>query len=40
MDAALVSHVIYWFIGALSVVTAVGAVVAMVSMGRSSYRRD
>lgn len=40
MDAALVSHVILWIIGAMSVCSVIATAGALFSMGRSGYRKD
>lgn len=40
MDASLISHILLWTIGAMSVCSVIGVVGAFYSMGRSSYRKD
>lgn len=40
MDAAFISHVIYWLIGGMAVVGTIGMIGASVAMGRSAYRKD
>ncbi|WP_433674418.1 hypothetical protein [Microbacterium gorillae] len=40
MTAADVTHIVFWAILALTGLGIVGAVGAMFSMGRSSYRKD
>lgn len=40
LDAAFLSHIVLWVIGAIVVCGAVSSVVAMFFMGRTSYRKD
>lgn len=40
MDGAAASHVIYWLIGAMTLIATVGFVGASISLGRSAYRKD
>lgn len=40
IDAAFLSHVVFWVISAVCVVGAVGMSAAFFSMGRSSHRED
>ena len=40
LDAAFLSHVLLWLIGAMSVCAAVATGAALFSLGRSSYRKD
>ena len=40
LDPALLSHLILWLIGGMTVVTAVATTIAMVGMGRTGYRKD
>jgi len=40
LDAAFLSHALYWLIGAMTVCGAVMMMAAMFSMGRSGYRKD
>lgn len=40
IDAAFLSHVIFWFIGAMVVCGGIGLVGAMVAMSRTGYRKD
>ena len=37
MDYGWMSHAVFWFIGAVTVLSAIGAFAAMFAMGRSSY---
>jgi hypothetical protein len=38
--AAVITHVLFWLIGAMAVVGGIGAFAAMFTMGRSGYRKD
>ncbi|SJN35175.1 hypothetical protein FM104_08765 [Microbacterium esteraromaticum] len=40
LDAAFLSHVLLWFIGAMSVVGVVTMTGALILMGRTGYRKD
>ncbi|WP_344819542.1 hypothetical protein [Microbacterium soli] len=40
LDAAFLSHVVFWVIGAIIVVGAVSSIGAMLSMGRATHRKD
>lgn len=40
LDAAFLSHVVLWVIGAIAVCGVVSSFVAMFAMGRSAYRED
>ncbi|WCD91695.1 hypothetical protein [Microbacterium sp. nov. GSS16] len=40
LDAAFLSHVVLWVIGAIAVCGVVSSFAAMFSMGRSGYRED
>lgn len=40
IDAAFLSHVFLWLIGAMTVVSVVVTCGAMYAMGRSGYRKD
>lgn len=40
MDAAFFSHIIAWFLAAMFTVGGVLCLGALVSMGRSGYRKD
>lgn len=40
MDYGWMSHALMWLIGLMSVAATVGAFAAMISMGRSGYRKD
>ncbi|WP_264674903.1 hypothetical protein [Microbacterium sp. YJN-G] len=40
IDAAFLSHVTFWVIGAIAVCGVVSSFAAMFAMGRSSYRKD
>jgi len=40
LDAAFLSHVVFWIIGAIAVCGVVSAFAAMFFMGRSGYRKD
>jgi len=40
LDAAFLSHVIFWITGAIVVCGTVSCVGAMYVMGRSGYRKD
>lgn len=40
LDAAFLSHVILWIIGAIAVCGVVSSFAAMFFMGRSGYRKD
>ncbi|WP_281423622.1 hypothetical protein [Microbacterium flavum] len=40
MDYGWMSHALMWLVGLLSLGATVGAVAAMVSLGRSGYRKD
>jgi hypothetical protein len=40
LDAAFLSHVTLWIIGALAVGGVVSCSAALISMGRSGYRED
>lgn len=39
-DAAFLSHVIFWLIGAMTVCAVVTGFAALFSLGRSGYRKD
>jgi hypothetical protein len=40
MDHGWMSHALMWIIGAMSLVATVGAVGALLTLGRSGYRKD
>ncbi|GAA2914673.1 hypothetical protein GCM10017596_15850 [Microbacterium keratanolyticum] len=40
LDAAFLSHALFWLIGAMTVCATVLATAALFSMGRSGYRKD
>lgn len=40
LDGAFLSHVILWLIGGMTLCAIVGTFGALVSMGRSGYRKD
>ncbi|MFD5226808.1 hypothetical protein ACFWHT_14425 [Microbacterium sp. NPDC058342] len=40
LDAAFLSHVVLWLIGAIAVCGVVSSIAAMFAMGRSGYRKD
>ncbi|WP_259363333.1 hypothetical protein [Microbacterium esteraromaticum] len=40
LDAAFLSHVLLWVIGAIAVCGVVSSFAAMFSLGRSGYRKD
>ncbi|GAA5150393.1 hypothetical protein GCM10025768_15190 [Microbacterium pseudoresistens] len=40
LDAAFLSHVLFWFIGAMTLAGSVLTVGALCVMGRSGYRKD
>jgi len=40
MEYGFLSHVLFWIIGAIAAVGAVGTVLAFWSMGRAAYRKD
>lgn len=40
LDAASLSHVVLWVIGAIALCGVVSSFAAMFSMGRSGYRKD
>ncbi|MEV7633562.1 hypothetical protein AB0N64_14275 [Microbacterium sp. NPDC089318] len=40
LDAAFLSHVALWIIGAIAVGGVVSSFAALISMGRSGYRED
>ena len=40
LDAAFLSHVLLWVIGAMSLCAAVAPGAALFSLGRSGYRQD
>ncbi|WP_336646771.1 hypothetical protein [Microbacterium sp. USHLN186] len=40
LDAAFLSHVILWVIGAIALGGIVSSFAAMFAMGRSGYRKD
>ncbi|MCT9820583.1 hypothetical protein N3K63_09845 [Microbacterium sp. W1N] len=40
MDYGWMSHALLWLIGLMSACAALGAVGALVALGRSNYRRD
>jgi len=40
MDYGFWSHALFWLIGAMAAVGALGAVLAFWSLGRQGYRKD
>lgn len=40
MDYGWLSHAILWLIGAMALVTTIGAMTALLSLGRQAYRKD
>lgn len=40
LDAAFLSHVLLWLIGAMTVGAAIASFGALFAMGRSGYRKD
>lgn len=40
MDYGWMSHAFLWLIGLMSIVATVGAVGALLAMGRSGYKKD
>ena len=40
LDAAFLSHGIFWLIGVMTIGAVVSVVGALFSMGRSGYRKD